>query len=241
MVIATLVPSFDGRNYQMGKTLETKVPPEQAADAAQAGISTSEVEHASIIESIAKNSLKNPLTLKQFRSWVNAGIPKDLMRNIQHLNLDEIGDAVLSRDGFLAPHLMGWVTDEELTKILSYVPQLETLCLGGQRLISNAWFAIIAELVPSLKVLTLSNHKNITDAGLASLKELPLECLCLGEATASQITDVGLRYIAEIPSLQMFQIKKCHNITDSGVHALRAKPLITLDCSGCHSLTWCFV
>ena len=153
------------------------------------------------------------------------------------------------------------VTDQGLDSILKRAKSLENLFIANCHLLTDIGLQTIFARCPHLKFLNASGLTDITDRAVSELKgQTPLEYLDLFHTSlddkavetlakscphlqhlrlkSDRLSDLGLKNLATYcPQLSTLKLKRCQNISDEGIFALKTLPLKTLTLSGCEQLT----
>lgn len=109
------------------------------------------------------------------------------------------------------------ITDQGLIHIGRGCPKLQELDLYGSAGITDLGISEVANGCPDLEMINVAYCKEITDASLLSLSKC-LKLRTFESRGCPQITSLGLTAIAVgCKQLTKLDIKKCHNIDDTGM------------------------
>lgn len=187
-------------------------------------------------------------------------------KNLQHLLLSQnkklTGNCLHTLSTLSNLHsltLNDWphFTDDDLEKLVRYLPGITSLNLSGCRQLTDqgiAHLTLLTQLkslnlsgcdklsstglkhlstLTHLEELNVSHCYNVTDECLQSLNALPLKRLYLNHCY--KLTDNGLRHMACLP-LETLDVSNCSQLTGKGIKELRGTPIRTLHLHGCYKL-----
>ena len=151
-------------------------------------------------------------------------------------------------------------TSEGLQQVVSALPALKMLNIGGAEGVTDTILATVASKLTSLTILDVSECQRVTDQGVQHLSQLTnLQELHLGwnlkmvdralSALPAGLTKLDLSYCAEVslipltpnslPHLAHLHLRRCPLVNDAGLNSLAAAApaLQHLDISYCINIT----